>query len=301
MRSFLLGVCLLCFVDLWGQTRVFVLGIAQDGGFPHIGCMAMCRQAYQEPEMKRFVVSLAVTDEKSGKWWLFEATPDFRDQLHYFQELTDGHYAYLPEGIVITHAHMGHYTGLAHLGKEALAASGVPVYVLPKMADFLRENGPWSQLVQAGNIDLRVMARHQVVPLSESLRLVPFPVPHRDEYSETAGFRIQDAARTILFIPDIDKWERWDEDIVAWVEGVDLAFLDGSFFQDGELPNRNAADVPHPFVTETIERFSQAPASIANRVHFIHLNHTNPLLWDDDLIRELEQRGFHVAVQGAIY
>ena len=43
-----------------------------------------------------------------------------------------------PKGIFLTHAHIGHYSGLIHLGKEALGAKGISVYAMPKMSFFLK-------------------------------------------------------------------------------------------------------------------------------------------------------------------
>lgn len=110
-----------------------ILGVAQDGGYPHIGCeKTCCAQAWQNSELRQWIVSFALADPVTGKWWLFEATPDIKDQLRYFHTATAGRYNYLPNGIFITHAHIGHYTGLMELGREALGSKEVPVYVLDK-------------------------------------------------------------------------------------------------------------------------------------------------------------------------
>ena len=50
---------------------------------------------------------------------------------------------------------MGHYSGLLFLGKEALGGQSVPVFALPRMRQFLRNNGPWEQLISEKNIALR--------------------------------------------------------------------------------------------------------------------------------------------------
>jgi len=87
-----------------------ILGVAQDGGYPHIGCeKTCCAQAWQNSELRQWIVSFALADPVTGKWWLFEATPDIKDQLHYFRTATAGRYNYLPNGIFITHAHRALY------------------------------------------------------------------------------------------------------------------------------------------------------------------------------------------------
>ena len=300
VRILTLSVGLLFAICTQAQS-VIVLGVAQDGGFPHIGCQAKCQEIKDHPDLGRYVVSLAIVDSVSNRWWLMEATPDMPAQLDYFQELTDGRYPYLPEGIFITHAHIGHYTGLMFLGREALGSKGVKVYALPKLAEYIQQNGPWSQLVTLGNISLQEMETNSPIALTDQISIEAFTVPHRDEFSKTAGFRFTAGSTSYLFIPDIDKWSKWETDIRSLVKEVDIAFLDASFFADGELPNRAMSEVPHPFVTETIELFFDEPESIRQKIHFIHLNHTNPLLWDRDIQDEVKKKGFRVAEQGEGY
>jgi pyrroloquinoline quinone biosynthesis protein B len=283
------------------KPYVLVLGVAQDGGFPHIGCQEECQKAFADPSLSRYVTSLALVDPETSKWWLFEATPDMDNQLQYFQELTNGDYAYLPEGIFITHAHMGHYTGLASLGREALGANGLKVYGLPKMGNFLKSNGPWSQLVELGNIEIVNMTSNKPIQIADNLAVEAFKVPHRDEFSETAGFKISSNEKSFLFIPDIDKWSKWERSVAEMVKNVDYAFLDATFFQDGELPNRAMSEVPHPFVKETMMLFQNESAATKAKIHFIHFNHTNPLLFKEEARIEVNKMGFRLAQQGCIY
>lgn len=300
---------------LWAYAapaQVYVLGIAQDGGYPHAGCTKKCcTMAWEHSDKRRYVTSLALVDSVSGKWWLFEATPDITEQLWYFSKLTGGKYSYLPSGIFITHAHIGHYTGLMQLGREVMGTKEMPVYVMPKMKKFLKENGPWSQLVSLGNIRLMDVYVRTYTPQTDEIKynLAPgvgvsaFTVPHRDEYSETAGFDIQLHSRSYLFIPDIDKWEKWRKDIKDHVNGCDIALIDGTFYRDGELPNRSMSEVPHPFVEETMTLFKNRNGArivkdVTQKIHFIHFNHTNPLMWDDGIQKEVRDEGFNIAVQG---
>ena len=298
--NLLVAVFLVLNYDASAQ-KVVVLGTAQDGGFPHIGCQKECQLAYENPVMKRYVVSLALVDEQSQQWWLFEATPDIRDQLQLFQELTGGRFDYLPNGIFLTHAHMGHYTGLMQLGREALGADRVPVYSLPKMKSFLENNGPWSQLVDLENISMVQLDTNESLILNENISIQTYRVPHRDEFSETAGFEIRTNDKNYLFIPDINKWELWEESILDKVSQVDIAFLDASFLANGEIPNRDMSEIPHPFVTETMELFEKESTALKSKVHFIHFNHTNPLLWDQKTIDQVKDAGFNVTEQGEIY
>lgn len=275
-----------------------VLGIAQDGGYPQLGCTkACCTSIKQGKETRKNVVSLGLVHHQ--QYWLFEATPDMTVQLDLMQKEIKPKSFQLPEGIFISHAHMGHYTGLQFLGREAFGASHIPVYTMPRMEQFLRNNGPWSQLVQLNNIVMKPIQHQQPIKLDDQLSVRPILVPHRDEFSETIGFVIQSNRKSVLFIPDIDKWEKWQEQIEAMVKSVDLALIDGTFFQNGELPNRDMKEVPHPFVEETVKRFSNFSQKEKSKICFIHFNHTNPLIKKQSTQKSLLlKQGFKVAEEG---
>lgn len=273
---------------------VVVLGVVQDGGSPHIGCEKICCSTTRADSTKKFTTSLALADPSAKKWWLFEATPDITAQLRLFQVKTNGMFPYLPEGIFLTHAHMGHYAGLMYLGREAMNTKNVSVYVLPKMKSFLENNGPWSQLVSLNNISLKQITVDQAEKLTNDISVTAITVPHRDEFSETAGFKIISTSKKYLFIPDIDKWEKWNRNIIDEVKQVDIAFLDATFYSGDELPGRDIKEVPHPLVTETLSLFNPKEAS---KIYFIHFNHTNPLLWNMEKKEAFLKSGYQLAVQ----
>ena len=272
------------------RVRAVVLGIAQDGGVPHIGCTQQrCVEARRDPARRARVAALGLIDDATGQRFLIDATPDLASQL---ESLNGGSRPRSPverrrpvDGILLTHAHIGHYAGLMYLGREALGAQGVPVYVTPRTARFLRENGPWSQLVTLGQIEIREIEPDREFTLTPGLRATARRVPHRDEYSDTVGYVVRGPRRSLLYLPDIDKWERWERSCEDEVAGVDLAFLDGTFYAADELPGRSPAEIPHPLIGETLARLRARPA-LRERVWFIHLNHTNRLLWDTELRAE---------------
>lgn len=273
-----------------------MLGTAQDGGHPQAGTPPGAAWA---PERRRFATSVAVVDPASGERWLFEATPDLRDQLHELDRIAPSSGVPGLAGIFLTHAHVGHYAGLIQLGREIIGADAVPVFAMPRMELFLTSNGPWDQLVRLGNIEIRGMQEGRRVRLNDRLAVTPIQVPHRDEYSETVAFRIEGPGRTILFLPDIDKWERWEAQgtrIEDLVRDVDIAYLDGTFFRDGEVPGRSMDEIPHPFIVETMERFRGMDPAVRGQIRFIHLNRTNPALFPgSDARRLIEGEGFRVA------
>ena len=274
---------------------IFVLGVGQDASFPQAGCFEpRCMRAWRDTTLREEPTAIAVIDGASESNYLFEATPEFRDQLFRLNQEAD----HPLSGIFLTHAHIGHYTGLMHLGREAMGSSDVPVYAMPRMLEYLTNNGPWSQLVSLNNIELRELQHLADVDLG-TVTVTPFLVPHRDEYSETVGYRIEGPSRSAIFIPDINKWEDWDESIVDMVATVDYALLDASFFADGELGNRDMSQIPHPFVAETMDLFANASAEIKRRIWFIHMNQSNPLLQESsEQTRLVLERGFNVAREG---
>ena len=283
------------------ELYLVVLGIAQDGGYPHAGCRRdCCRRVYDGKQAPKSPVCLGIVDRTNQKLYMLEATPAFPDQWRRLQEISGFTNKRTPDGIFLTHAHIGHYTGLMFLGREVMGAKNVPVYAMPRMADYLQASGPWSQLVNLQNIAINDLRADSAVVLPGDLRITPFTVPHRDEFSETVGFRIETPRKQVIFIPDIDKWAKWQRDIVSEVRSVDWALLDATFYRDGELQGRAMQEVPHPFVEETMQLFEKQPATEKAKVTFIHFNHTNPLLWDEKARQEVRGRGFSVAEEGVV-
>ena len=253
------------------STDAILLGTAQDGGLPQAGCYCVrCTAARANPALRQWVACLGLVDNTTRQSWLIDATPDFREQL-------DALHRAAPDcplaGIILTHAHAGHYTGLIHLGREAWGAREMPVYASVRMADFLRHNAPWSQLVALGNVQLRPLTSARETQLCPNLHLTPIPVPHRHEFSDTLAFVVRGPARRLFYCPDTDAWDPWEHDLRPFVAKMDVALLDGTFFSADELPNRDQRQIPHPLVPDTVERL----AGVDCDVRVIHLNHSNPL------------------------
>jgi pyrroloquinoline quinone biosynthesis protein B len=284
------------------SPALIVLGVAQDAGYPQMGCTKdCCKKVLADPELKRFVTSLALIDPINKKWWLLEATPDIKEQLLLFRKMTDSDYSFLPDGIFLTHGHIGHYTGLMQLGREVMNANKIPVYAMPRMKIYLSSNGPWSQLVLLNNISLIDLTADSAINLTSEMSVTPFTVPHRDEYTETVGFTIKVKNHQTVFIPDIDKWNRFDRNIKELVKKSNLALLDGTFYKDGELTGRAMSDVPHPFIEESIQLFADLPAEEKKKISFIHFNHTNPLLNESSTeLNDVLGKGFRASRQGEL-
>jgi pyrroloquinoline quinone biosynthesis protein B len=258
---------------------VKVLGTAQDGGIPQIGCFCPnCLKARTDPRFSRLISSLGILDLKNNKAFIIDTTPDLRvqyDQIHERLGRKKAGKKNIPDGVLLTHAHIGHYPGLIFYGFESLSTQNLPVYCSNKMGDFLSNNGPWDQLVRLNNISLKIIKPNEKFNLTENISLIPFNVPHRDEYSDTLGFKIIGPKKKLLYIPDIQSWDGWNRSIKEEVEQTDIAILDGTFFSSEELPGRDLSKIGHPFITTSLNILKDTVRSRRNKVFFTHLNHTN--------------------------
>lgn len=276
------------------EVEAVLLGVAQDGGVPQAGCMCEhCQRAHADPAQRQWVVCLGLIDHRTRRTWLIDATPDFREQLHALQQIAPG---YACAGLLLTHAHIGHYTGLIHLGREAWNTQLLPIHASPAMCDFLRTHAPWSQLIELHNVTLQPFAPNAPIALSPHLRVTPVVSPHRNEWSDTMAFLIQGPSGTLFYCPDTDGWAAWGDEFVRILRVADVALIDGCFFSADELPGRNLQEIPHPTVKATVA-FLDAQ-EVDCQVHFIHLNHTNPLYRAGTERRWLHARGYHVGQMG---
>lgn len=286
-------------------NTLIALGTAQDGGYPQVACSCdRCDLARRDPKLARKVASLALRSA-SGKTYLIDATPDLPEQIeaiHRWRAHPDDRTDRQPvDGILLTHAHIGHYLGLAWLGFETLSSREIPVWASPRMAAYLRANGPWSQLVGQKNVVLREFTPGEEFELEPGLKIEPLQVPHRDELSDTVGFLLRGPKRTVLYVPDTDSWRAWKKpllDVLA-EEKVDLALLDGTFYSRAELPDRDPATIGHPLITESMDLLGERVKAGGLEVRFTHLNHSNLVLTQDDAARKsIAERGFAVLRDG---
>jgi len=285
-------------IPIYAQSEyIYILGNTQDAGMPHIGCKhKFCLENFAKYE-EFYVTSIAVINSDLDKYILFEATPDITYQLNYLKDNIFKDFL-LPEAIYITHAHIGHYSGLMYFGREALGSKDLLVKVLPKMSKFLKKNGPWSQLVALNNISIQKTKFDVSNSELKNIAITPIQVPHRDEYSETAGYIIAGKNKKALFIPDIDKWEKWDKKLIDLVKDFDYLLLDATFYDSIEI-NRDISEIPHPLVSETINLLNSLSTENKSKVYFIHMNHTNSMLDpNSDLSKLVISKGFNIARLG---
>ncbi|NNC38772.1 MAG: MBL fold metallo-hydrolase [Hyphomonadaceae bacterium] len=289
-------------VNMSCVTSLHVLGNGQDAGKPQIGVHS--DPAWSDPDLRALATSVAVVDQESGARYLIDATPDIKAQLYILDQQV-GSTGFQLDGVFLTHAHIGHYLGLAQLGREAMGAKSIPVYAMPRMEAFLRNNGPWDQLVELNNIDLKSLKVDQPISLNGAIKIEPFLVPHRGEYSETVGYKIQGANKSAIFLPDIDSWEEFEQQGVQLsdvIKTADYIFIDGSFFSGDELPGRDMSKIPHPTITRTMDYLRELDATERKKVKFIHLNHSNPVHDEHtNAFEDIEKAGYSIAQMGEQY
>ncbi|MDY6770219.1 MAG: MBL fold metallo-hydrolase [Candidatus Nanohaloarchaea archaeon] len=260
--------------------RAEILGSAQDGGVPHLGCSCdACSRARDDPSLQRSAASLRVFDADRDVNYIFDVSPDIRH--HVGDEFIDG--------VFLSHAHLGHITGLLYFGKEAFNADEVPLYCSETVAEFLRETSPYRTLIDRENIILNEFGGSPVSVMG--MRVRPVPVENRGYLTtDTHAFTIETGDTRLFYMTDID---RWTEDAVAAVEDADIAVVDGCFWSSDEIDRYE--NVPHPPVEETLEELGHVDTD----VYLTHMNHTNPVLLPDaDERQQVEDAGFTVADDG---
>ena len=279
------------------ELIIHVLGTAQDGGYPHAACKrSCCVDVWDRHSLYRLPASLAAIDKKNKIFYLFDITPNIKEQLHFLDK-----YNCKLAGIFITHAHIGHYIGLLDLGLEIMNTKNIPVYVMPRMKQFILKNQPMAQLIGNNNIKLVEINNNNNISF-DNLSITPFEVPHRNELSETVGFRIKSLNKSVIYLPDIDDWNSWKINLEQFVIDNDILFLDGTFYMKTEIQLRDVSKIPHPEIIDTMGKLSKLSTRYKKRVHFIHLNHTNDALREkSDAYNHVIGENFSLAKENQIF
>ena len=275
------------------NMRIKILGSGQDAGIPHTGCYCdVCSKARKDTKYRRLGPSIVIIDKKEGFCYFIDASPDFKYQL----DMVRGEVGNIRRkgripisGILLTHAHLGHCSGLWHLGLEAVDEKNLLVFCTPKMGQFLQNNYPFNLLVQRKNIKIKDIQPNEEFEL-EGFGCIPFQVPHRNEVADTVGYIIKSKKRTI-YLPDIDYWT---DKVMNEIRMADRAIIDGPFHAKDEISRFN--DVPHPPIKETIKLLED----VNTEIYFTHINHTNAINRDGRERENIEGKGFKIAHDGMV-
>jgi len=277
-----------------------VLGRAQDGGLPHFGCNQPCCEDARKTGRRETPAALGLHDSSDGQLVLVEATPAVEEQVALLHQLANARdRGRKPvDAVLLTHAHVGHYLGLAHFGREIASTNKLPLHVTPRMGEFLSAHGPWKQLIALEQFVLRTHEPEKPFALAPGLQATPLRVPHRDEFSDTVAWRFAGPRATVLFCPDVDRWDAHEGLLDRLLDGVDVAYLDATFYDGRELPDRNLAEVPHPPMVRTMELLGERTKAKPGSIRFLHLNHSNPAFHDAAVVEYVRAMGFRIAEVG---
>jgi pyrroloquinoline quinone biosynthesis protein B len=273
------------------MVKIIILGTAQDGGIPHFMCKCEnCQQALENP-IPRYVSSIAILGER--KTVIVDATPDIVKQYRLFDKLEEK-----PEldSILITHLHMGHYTGLMYFGKESISSKEFPVHLTRENYLTLLTSKPSSYLFTRKELIPRVFRFEEVLYIEDSFSIVPFEVPHRNQEegdNNTVGIEITNHLnnKKALFISDVDTIT---DEIKKRISTADKVIFDGTFFGSTELGRQKT--IPHPSIEETIKIFGEQPL---NKFYFTHINHTNPILDENSFeFKKIKELNYIVCREG---
>ncbi len=282
--------------------HLLILGTAQDGGIPYAACSCgRCQAAREGRHRARYVASVALVLPDLEEVYLFDATPDIREQLAMLADADEpsGRVDRRPvNGIFLTHAHIGHYLGLAFFGFEAVHTRDLPVYGTPAMMKFLESNAPWEQLLKIGNLAAMPTDPGHPVTLG-SVTVTSMRVPHRDEYADTVAYVFQGPSHRAIYIPDADAWRDWEQSVDELFAGADEILVDATFYSADELPGRSIEDIGHPVMTASMDRWQADVQSGKRSVRFTHLNHSNLALDPTGPpALEVANRGFEILREG---
>ena len=92
--------------------------------------------------------------------------------------------------------------------------------------------------------------------------------------------------------------------VLKWVKGSQLnqIWVDGTFFDETELPHRNIQSIPHPSIQETMNHFDGLSPQEKAKIHLLHLNHSNPLCDPKSPQTQLVfQAGYNIAQENDIF
>jgi pyrroloquinoline quinone biosynthesis protein B len=286
---------------------VRVLGSAAGGGVPQWNCGCVhCAAARRGLAPRRSQSSFAVSAE-GETWWLINVSPDVAAQIEDFAPLQPRELRGSPiAGMLLTDANVDHIGGLAvlrqtHPAGFQLFSSGVVRRIATLQAAFSPFAEPphrWQAVTEPFELG------------GGALRVTPFPVPgltpgyagRERTPGAVLAYKIEApaAGASVLFAP---VFAAIDETLAAALAGVDVAFLDGSFWSDDELRAEGLDDKPARSLGHLpvggAEGSLATIAPLRNRRIYAHLNNSNPLLDPTSLAADtLRADGAELAFDG---
>ena len=305
--------------------RVRILGSAAGGGLPQWNCRCPnCSgvRAGSAEVSARTQSSLAITAD-GARWFLFNVSPDIRQQIQDAPELTPGGgggRATAIAGCLLTDAELDHMSGLL-LIREGCAFPVVSTTlvrqwltdhfpVAPVLSHFAER--PWFDLPLDEPTELPASgggASGLSVRAFEVGRDVPRFVPGMqaaDAVGSVIGLRITDTARGThaVYAPGLPGV---NDALRAAVDGADAVLMDGTFWSDDEprttgitdITAREMGHLPVSGAGGSLEWLGGLP--VRHRV-YVHINNTNPMLnAASPERRRVDAAGVRVGADGDVF
>ena len=292
--------------------RVRVLGSAAGGGFPQWNChCGTCEAARAGVRAHpRTQSSLAIRGE-DGPWFLVNASPDARQQLETLAlPHADGVRAPPVAGVLLTDAEIDHTAGLLLLRESA---APVRVFGSAGIERALRHGYPvLAMLERYCGAEWQTLDPGQTWALEGSSLAVeafdvggdaPRYVTGSDVELQASGFVFRDRASggVVTYVPGL---ARLDADVLSRFAASDLLLVDGTFWRDDELARlgisaRSARDMGHVPLSGPGGTLEALAGLQRPRKALVHINNTNPILFEDSPEREAVLRaGVEVAYDG---
>lgn len=272
---------------------VRVLGSAAGGGVPQWNCACPnCSAARHGVQPRRLQSSVAIGDGE--RWMLLNCSPDIAAQIEAFPPLQPRAKRATPiAGMLITDANVDHLGGLAVLrqsgGHRFIVRSTQAVREIataqPAFAPFAQAPHAWVDVPI--HEPCKPLWADDLIGSAFDVRAIPVPgltpgyAGRSTAFGAVAAFEIRDCAggKTLLFAP---VFAAIDDALQDAIQRADVAFLDGSFYSDDELPraelmDKTAHHLGHQPVggsRGTLARLDGA----AGKTIFTHVNNSNPML-----------------------
>ncbi len=297
-----------------------VLGAAAGGGYPQWNCNhpnSRLARIKSTNALPRTQSSIAVSSDRN-KWYIFNASPDLRQQLWCNPELmpnSDDPLRYSPiMGVVLTNADVDHTAGLINL-RESQKFS---LYATKRVLDVLGKNTIFNVLNPKFVNRIPIMLNNSF-KLNDTennfsgISVTPFSVPGKvalwleDEKKgnnfgsveeDTIALEVSDGNNKFYYIPACASIPEW---LLEKLDNSALVFFDGTLWQDDEMIIQNVGiktgkRMGHISMSGENGSIESLNKIKINRKIFIHINTTNPALLEDSKERAVANKnGWEIA------
>jgi pyrroloquinoline quinone biosynthesis protein B len=292
--------------------KIIILGSGAGGGCPQwnsnsIACMRSRSNRRAFPVMSQCSIAFSV-DELN--WFVVNASPDIRQQVDNTVELwpiTSGQIRNSPiKGVILTNAEIDSITGLLTLREKHKFS----LFATPAVQEILRNNLIFKVVDE--NLVQRVPLRiDKPLYLEDDLVVKAFAVPgvnplytrknnEIDDLEFTIGILVEHKDKKVVFIPACAGLTSAVLDVMY---KSDVVLFDGTFWTDEEMIKLGAGDktskqMGHVAINDLNGILSLSRDLKIKSKYFIHMNNTNPILYDKDIIDYMIECGWKKTYDG---